>query len=55
MQIGPNMTSGSCALVCFIVEDKYYIANVGDSRALLVRNEDDYEQLTWDHKPSCQR
>ena len=29
--------SGSCALVALVVKDKCYIANVGDSRAVLSR------------------
>ena len=32
------MISGTCALICLIVDDNYYIANVGDSRALMIRN-----------------
>ena len=27
--------SGSCAIICLLCEDQVYIANVGDSRAIL--------------------
>jgi len=27
--------SGSCALVCILMNEKIYIANVGDSRAIM--------------------
>lgn len=45
--------SGSCALVLIIVEDNIYIANLGDSRAILSKNKGNQViQLTNDHKPS---
>lgn len=44
--------SGSCAVVALIVEDMCYIANVGDSRAVLSLNGGKtVEALTNDHKP----
>ena len=43
--------SGSCALVCLVTESHLYIANVGDSRAILSRNSS-IEQVTTDQKPS---
>lgn len=44
--------SGSCALVCLVVENKCYIANVGDSRAVL-SSQGGLEaiSLSKDHKP----
>lgn len=45
--------SGSCALSCVIHAGNLYLANVGDSRALLgCRNRKCVYQLTTDHKPS---
>jgi serine/threonine protein phosphatase PrpC len=41
--------SGSCALVVLIVGDMCYIANVGDSRAILCRNGKAIN-LSHDHK-----
>jgi protein phosphatase 2C family protein 2/3 len=44
--------SGSCALVVIIIEDDCWVANLGDSRALL--SEDSSNRLyvlTRDHKP----
>ncbi|MBD3231796.1 hypothetical protein GF322_03990 [Candidatus Dependentiae bacterium] len=42
--------SGSCAIVAFILNDKIIIANCGDSRAVLYKN-DPIVQLSNDHKP----
>lgn len=45
-------TSGSCALVLLIVNQECFVANVGDSRALLsVASMSRYYSLTNDHKP----
>ena len=45
--------SGSCACVCLIVDDQIYIANVGDSRAILSLNTGSQSAaLSFDHKPS---
>jgi serine/threonine protein phosphatase PrpC len=41
---------GSTALVSVILQDKLYLANLGDSRAVLSRN-GKAERLTSDHKP----
>lgn len=42
--------SGSCAIVALIVDDLLYVANVGDSRAVLSKNKD-VIPLSNDHKP----
>ncbi len=45
--------SGSCALILLIIENKIYIANVGDSRAIMsLENGKKYRSLTIDHKPN---
>ncbi len=45
--------SGSCAIVVLIVEDMCYVANVGDSRALLSgENGKRIFPLSRDHKPT---
>lgn len=45
--------SGSCAVVLLIVGKKCFIANLGDSRALMsLNNGSDCIALTKDHKPS---
>jgi len=44
--------SGSCALVAVIFDNKIYVANIGDSRAIMSINEGTkIKQLTVDHKP----
>lgn len=45
--------SGSCAIVVFIYNGMCYVANLGDSRAVLVsENGQKCYQITKDHKPS---
>ena len=45
--------SGSCALVCITTDNKIYIANIGDSRAIMsVNNGTKIKQLSIDHKPN---
>lgn len=45
--------SGSCVLLCLTVDDEIYIANIGDSRAVLVKNKlRDTKAITTDHKPN---
>jgi serine/threonine protein phosphatase PrpC len=45
--------SGSCALVCIMTENKIFIANIGDSRAIMsINNGTKIKQLTVDHKPN---
>lgn len=45
--------SGSCAVVALIVEEFLYIANVGDSRAVMSLNSGKiFDVLTNDHKPN---
>ena len=44
--------SGSCALVAIIFDNKVYIANIGDSRAIMsICGGTKVRQLTMDHKP----
>ena len=48
--------SGSCAVIIIIVDKKIYIANVGDSRAILSLNlGSEYIIVTEDHKPSNEK
>ena len=45
--------SGSCAVILLLVDNKIYIANVGDSRCLLsMENGKKYLEVTKDHKPN---
>lgn len=45
--------SGSCANVVLIVGDVCFVANVGDSRAVLSSNKgEEMTALSKDHKPS---
>jgi protein phosphatase 2C family protein 2/3 len=45
-------TSGSCVVLALFVNDICYIANLGDSRAVLLKNKGKYiTALTTDHKP----
>ena len=47
----PLETSGSCAVVCMVSGDKVHVANLGDSRAMLLGPEGVLD-LTKDHKPN---
>lgn len=42
---------GCTANVVLITKDKYYIANIGDSRAALGLKNKKATQLSYDHKP----
>jgi protein phosphatase 2C family protein 2/3 len=45
--------SGSCGLVAILTENKIYIANIGDSRAIMsLNNGSKVKQLSTDHKPN---
>jgi protein phosphatase 2C family protein 2/3 len=44
--------AGSTLLAALLIDDKLHIANVGDSRAVLVKGSD-AKQLTRDHTPTC--
>ena len=49
----PRDVSGSCALIALIVDNKIYLANIGDSRAILsLENGTKYRPITIDHKPN---
>ena len=43
--------SGSCAIICIITDNKVYVANVGDSRAIIQKGQK-IEAMSRDHKPS---
>ena len=50
---GSNDQSGSCAIAVIIIGSKCYIANTGDSRAILSSNKGhNVIQLSKDHKPN---
>lgn len=53
---GISDKSGSCAIVVLIVGDICYVANVGDSRAVLSGNKGKKVfPLSIDHKPSNEK
>lgn len=44
--------SGSCVLFLLVINDDTYIVNIGDSRAIVIKNNfSEVVQLTTDHKP----
>lgn len=43
--------SGSCCLISLVINDKLYVANVGDSRCVL-KEKHEIVELSTDHKPS---
>lgn len=52
-QTGELDRSGSCAIVVLIVGDQCYVANVGDSRAVMSGSAGSkVYTLSRDHKPS---
>jgi protein phosphatase 2C family protein 2/3 len=52
METGQIDRSGSCAIICLIVGDMCYVANVGDSRAIMsVDGGEKILLLSKDHKP----
>ena len=45
--------SGSCAIVMLIIDDDVWIANTGDSRAIMSSyNGQKFTSISNDHKPS---
>ena len=51
-EVGDIDRSGSCAIIILIIDDMCYVANVGDSRALLSENGGlKVHRLSTDHKP----
>lgn len=46
--------SGTCAIAVMVLRDHCYIANLGDSRAVLFRQGKEKQaiELSWDHKPT---
>ena len=49
-------SSGSCAIVVVIIEKRVYIANVGDSRAILSsKNGSKFYALSRDHRPGDEK
>lgn len=45
--------SGSCAIILLVTEGTVYVANVGDSRAIISSNYGTVaESISRDHKPS---
>ena len=49
-------SSGSCAIIILIIENRVYIANVGDSRAILsAKNGVKFYPLSRDHRPGDEK
>ena len=47
--------SGSCAIAALIIEEYCYVANLGDSRAIVSKHRGKVIQaITLDHKPSME-
>ncbi|KAH3767064.1 Protein phosphatase 2C 1 [Pelomyxa schiedti] len=46
-----TVIGGSTALVAFLRQDIGYLANVGDSRAIIVNTDKTFERLSVDHRP----
>ncbi|EGR29805.1 protein phosphatase 2c, putative [Ichthyophthirius multifiliis] len=51
-----NDRSGSCAIILLIMDDMAYVANIGDSRAILsMKNGQIISNLSQDHKPEFEK
>ena len=49
-------SSGSCAIIILIIENRCYIANVGDSRAIIsAKNGTKFYPLSRDHRPGDEK
>mgnify|MGYP000910273593 CR=1 FL=1 len=46
--------TGSCATIVYIVENKMYVANSGDSMAIISRGSGEFSVLTTRHDPTAQ-
>ena len=52
-ELGEIDRSGSCAVVAIIIDDVCFVANVGDSRAIMSQSAgQEVYNLSTDHKPS---
>lgn len=51
IRAGMKINSGSCATILVTRENEYWAANVGDSRILIVKDLEEFVQITEDHKP----
>lgn len=52
-KIEDSNSSGSCALIAVVFDNKVYIGNIGDSRAIMsLNNGAKVKQLSIDHKPN---
>lgn len=52
-QLGKHDKSGSCGIIVLIVEQSCYVANVGDSRAIMsAENGQKLFVLSRDHRPN---
>ena len=49
---GYGVQSGTTAVVCIVMKDILYVANVGDANAVLYTAGGAAERLTYEHKPS---
>ena len=49
--VRPRVTDGACVLACLLIDDTFYIAHVGDCRAVLCHTTGKVRALTRDHKP----
>ena len=47
-----NRWSGCSATTCMIMDDTLHVANVGNVKATLIKNDGSYETLTEDHTPA---
>lgn len=53
--MNPIDRSGSCAIILLIVDNRCFVANVGDSRAILSQNKGQIvSSLSIDHKPNAE-
>ena len=50
-----KIKGGTTVVIAWVVKDKMYVANVGDSRAVMCRGTRESERLTVDHKPDLEK